>query len=406
MSRVNRSWIAAVWGLVFATASPFVVAESGKEWAMYGGDYANTRYSTLNQINSKNVNKLRVKWMRSLGTLESQESTPVVVGDTMYVSTSSGPRYVFALNVKDGMIKWKYEPELPNDFMSTVCCGLDNRGVAYANGRVFVTRLDAKLVALDANTGKELWTKIVMDYKKGYAITSPAMIVKDLVVTGFAGGEFGVRGALQAYRQDTGELVWKTYTIPGPGEVGFESWKDDSWKTGGGATWYVGSYDPKLNLVYWSTSNAGPWGGHTRGNDSSDTGPYTNLYTSSQLAFDPDTGKIVWHYQMTPADVWDYDGVNEAVLADLTMGGKKVPALMRADRNGFFYVLNREDGKLISAAPFVHVNWAKGIDKASGRPIEDPEKRPQLNKWARNVCPNLFGGQNWEPMSYSPQTGR
>lgn len=405
MSRVNRSWIAAVWGLVFATASPFVVAESGKEWAMYGGDYANTRYSTLNQINSKNVNKLRVKWMRSLGTLESQESTPVVVGDTMYVSTSSGPRYVFALNVKDGMIKWKYEPELPNDFMSTVCCGLDNRGVAYANGRVFVTRLDAKLVALDANTGKELWTKIVMDYKKGYAITSPAMIVKDLVVTGFAGGEFGVRGALQAYRQDTGELVWKTYTIPGPGEVGFESWKDDSWKTGGGATWYVGSYDPKLNLVYWSTSNAGPWGGHTRGNDSSDTGPYTNLYTSSQLAFDPDTGKIVWHYQMTPADVWDYDGVNEAVLADLTMGGKKVPALMRADRNGFFYVLNREDGKLISAAPFVHVNWAKGIDKASGRPIEDPEKRPQLNKWARNVCPNLFGGKNWEPMSYSPQTG-
>src|SRR5258708_29232234 len=214
MSRVNRSWIAAVWGLVFATASPFVVAESGKEWAMYGGDYANTRYSTLNQINSKNVNKLRVKWMRSLGTLESQESTPVVVGDTMYVSTSSGPRYVFALNVKDGMIKWKYEPELPNDFMSTVCCGLCNRGGAYANGRVFVTRLDAKLVALDANTGKELWTKIVMDYKKGYAITSPAMIVKDLVVTGFAGGEFGVRGALQAYRQDTGELVWRTYPIP------------------------------------------------------------------------------------------------------------------------------------------------------------------------------------------------
>jgi PQQ-dependent dehydrogenase (methanol/ethanol family) len=404
MNRVYCSRKAAVLGLVLAVAAPAAVAESGKEWSMYGGDYANTRYSTLNQINASNVNKLKVAWIRSLGTLETQESTPIVVGDTMYVSTSTGPRYVFALNARDGMIKWKYEPELPNDFMATVCCGLDNRGVAYANGKIFVTRLDAKLVALDAATGKEQWSATVMDYKKGHAITSPPLIVKELVVTGFAGGEYGVRGALQAYRQDTGEQVWKTYTIPGPGEPGFESWKDDSWKTGGGSTWYVGSYDPKLNLVYWSTSNAGPWGGHTRGNDSSDIGAYTNLHTASQLAFNGDTGKIVWHYQMTPADVWDYDGVNEAVLADLSMGGKKVPALMRADRNGFFYVLNREDGKLLSAEPFVHVNWAKGLDKA-GRPIEDPSKRPQLNKWARNVCPNLFGGKNWEPMSYSPQTG-
>jgi PQQ-dependent dehydrogenase (methanol/ethanol family) len=404
MKRVYCSRRTAVLGLVLAVAAPAAVAESGKEWSMYGGDYANTRYSTLNQINASNVNKLKVAWIRSLGTLETQESTPIVVGDTMYVSTSTGPRYVFALNARDGMIKWKYEPELPNDFMATVCCGLDNRGVAYANGKIFVTRLDAKLVALDAATGKEQWSATVMDYKKGHAITSPPLIVKELVVTGFAGGEYGVRGALQAYRQDTGEQVWKTYTIPGPGEPGFESWKDDSWKTGGGSTWYVGSYDPKLNLVYWSTSNAGPWGGHTRGNDSSDIGAYTNLHTASQLAFDGDTGKIVWHYQMTPADVWDYDGVNEAVLADLSMGGKKVPALMRADRNGFFYVLNREDGKLLSAEPFVHVNWAKGLDKA-GRPIEDPSKRPQLNKWARNVCPNLFGGKNWEPMSYSPQTG-
>jgi PQQ-dependent dehydrogenase (methanol/ethanol family) len=404
MKRVYCSRRTAVLGLVLAVAAPAAVAESGKEWSMYGGDYANTRYSTLNQINASNVNKLKVAWIRSLGTLETQESTPIVVGDTMYVSTSTGPRYVFALNARDGMIKWKYEPELPNDFMATVCCGLDNRGVAYANGKIFVTRLDAKLVALDAATGKEQWSATVMDYKKGHAITSPPLIVKELVVTGFAGGEYGVRGALQAYRQDTGEQVWKTYTIPGPGEPGFESWKDDSWKTGGGSTWYVGSYDPKLNLVYWSTSNAGPWGGHTRGNDSSDIGAYTNLHTASQLAFNGDTGKIVWHYQMTPADVWDYDGVNEAVLADLSMGGKKVPALMRADRNGFFYVLNREDGKLLSAEPFVHVNWAKGLDKA-GRPIEDPSKRPQLNKWARNVCPNLFGGKNWEPMSYSPQTG-
>lgn len=405
MSSTTRISVASMLGATLAAAAISAHAQSANEWPMYGGDYANTRYSALSQINTKNVGKLRVAWLRSLGTLESQQSTPVVVGDTMYVSTSSGPRYVFALNAKDGSIKWKYEPELPRDYMSTVCCGLDNRGVAYANGRVFVTRLDAKMVALDAKTGRELWTTTVMDYKMGHAITSPPLIVKNLVVTGYAGGEYGVRGAVQAYKQDTGEMVWKTHTIPGPGEPGNETWKGESWKTGGASTWYVGSYDPKLNLVYWSTSNAGPWGGHTRGNDSSDIGPYTNLYSASQLAFDADTGRIVWHYQMTPADVWDYDGVNEAVLADLAIGGQKVPALMKADRNGFFYVLNRQNGKLLSAEPFVHVNWAKEVDRATGRPIEVPEKRPQLKKWARNVCPNLFGGKNWEPMSYSMQTG-
>lgn len=405
MFRARGGWISTVLGLALVVAASSAVAQSGNEWVTYGGDNANTRYSSLDQINSKNAGKLRVAWIRSLGTLESQESTPLVIGDTMYVTTSSGPRYVFALNAKDGSIKWKYEPELPRDYMATVCCGLDNRGVAYANGRVFVTRLDAKMVALDAGTGKELWSVTVRDYKKGHAITSPPLIVKDLVVTGIAGGEYGIRGSVQAYKQSNGELVWQTYTIPGPGEPGFETWKGDSWKTGAGSTWYVGSYDAKLNQVYWSTSNGGPWGGHTRGNDSSDIGQYSNQHTSSQIAFDGDSGKILWTYQMTPADVWDYDGVNEGVLADLSIGGQKVPALMRADRNGFFYVLNRENGKLISAEPFVHVNWAKGIDKATGRPIEDPSKRPQLNKWARNVCPNLFGGKNWEPMSYSMQTG-
>jgi alcohol dehydrogenase (cytochrome c) len=405
MNSAGKTLLSALVGAVLVAAASSASAQAGKEWPTYGGDDANTRYSTLDQINTRNVNKLKVAWIRSLGTLESQESTPLVIGGTMYVTTSTGPRYVFALNAKDGSIKWKHEPELPRDYMATVCCGLDNRGAAYANGRVFVTRLDAKMVALDANTGKELWSVTVVDYKKGHAITSPPVVYKDLVVTGYAGGEYGVRGAVQAYKQATGELVWQTYTIPGPGEPGFETWKGDSWKTGGGSTWYVGSYDAKLNLVYWATSNAGPWGGHTRGNDSSDIGPYTNVHTSSQLAFDGDTGRIVWAYQMTPADVWDYDGVNEGVLADLSIGGQKVPTLMKADRNGFFYILNRENGKLLSAEPFVNVNWAKKVDMATGRPIEDPSKRPQLNKWARNVCPNLFGGKNWEPMSYSLQTG-
>jgi len=381
------------------------LAQAGNEWPHYGGDQSNTRYSTLKEINAGNVKNLRVAWMSSLGSLESQESSPLIVGDTLYVTTSTGPKYVFAMDAKTGKQKWRYEPELPNDFMATVCCGLDNRGVAYANGKLFVGRLDAKLVALDAATGKELWVATVADYKKGYAITSPPLVYKNLVVTGMAGGEYGVRGFLEAYDQNTGKSVWKTFTVPSPGEPGFETWKGESWKTGAGSTWYVGSYDPKLNLVYWGTSNAGPWGGHTRGNDSSDIGQYTNLWTAAQLAFDGDTGKIAWGYQMTPSDVWDFDGINEGVLADMNVGGSKQPVLMKADRNGFFYILNRQTGKLLSADPFVHVNWAKGVDMKTGMPIEDPTKRPRLGVWARDVCPNLIGGKNWEPMSYSAQSG-
>jgi alcohol dehydrogenase (cytochrome c) len=405
MSRVTRTVLTGIAGVSLAAAASLAMAQASNEWPHYGGDQWNTRYSTLSQINTGNVSNLKVAWMHSLGSLESQESTPLVVGDTMYVSTSTGPKYVFALDAKTGKQKWRYEPELPNDYFATVCCGLDNRGVAVANGKVFVGRLDAKLAALDANTGKELWIATVQDYKKGHAITSPPVVYKNLVVTGIAGGEYGIRGFVQAYDQTTGKSVWKTYTIPGTGEPGNDTWKGDSWKTGAGSTWYVGSYDAKRNLVYYGTSNGGPWGGHTRGNDSSNILPYTNLWTSSELAFDGDTGKIAWGYQMTPSDVWDFDGVNEGVLADLNVGGQQTPSLMKADRNGFFYVINRETGKLISAEPFVPTNWAKGVDMQTGMPIEDPTKRPQLAKWARNVCPNLIGGKNWEPMSYSQQTG-
>src|SRR3989440_2732377 len=272
MSDLRRSVVLTVLSAMLVVTASSARAQSGNECPMYGGDYANTRYSTLNQINAGNVSRLRVKWLRSLGSLESQEATPIVVGETMYVSTSTGPKYVFALNAKDGTVKWKYEPEMPADVFATVCCGLVSRGVAYANGKVFVTRLDAKLIALDANTGKELWTQTVVDYKAGHAITSPPVVYKNLVVTGFAGGEYGVRGAVQAYRQDSGDLVWKTYTIPAPGEPGNDSWKGDSWKTGGGATRDGGSHEPKLNLLYLGTSNAGPWGGHTRSTGTSEYG--------------------------------------------------------------------------------------------------------------------------------------
>ena len=305
------------------------IAENEKSWAIYGGDTANTRFSALAQINRDNVAKLRVAWVAQLGSLEAQESTPLVVGDTLFVTTSSGPRYVYALNAKDGTPKWKYSPEIPADVQATTCCGLDNRGVAYARGRLFLGRLDGYLVALDADTGKELWKTQVIDYHEGAAITSPPIVVKNLVITGYAGGEYGIRGAITAYDQDTGTQVWRTYTIPSAGEPAAETWKNDSWKYGGGAPWLVGSYDPQLNLVYYGASNAAPWGASERGPDTSDYGKFTNLYSASTLALDADTGKIVWHYQTTPYDTWDYDGVNELVLADISTGRRRPPGSRR-----------------------------------------------------------------------------
>jgi len=402
---LRLSAILAVSLVVMAALPVAALAESGKSWTIYGGDQANTRFSTLAQINTSNVSKLKVAWVVQLGSLEAQESTPLVIGDTLYVTTSGGPKYVYAVNAKDGTPKWKYAPEIPADVQQTTCCGLDNRGVAFANDKLFVGRLDGYLVALEAKTGRELWKTQVVDYHQGAAITSPPTLAKNLVITGYAGGEYGIRGAITAYDQNTGQQVWRTYTIPTAGEPGSETWPGESWKHGGGAAWLVGSYDPQLNLVYYGTSNAAPWGASERGPDKSDYGKFVNLYTASTLALDVDTGKIVWYYQTTPYDTWDYDGVNELVLADLDINGKKTPVGLKADRNGFFYVLNRQTGALISAQPFVTVNWAKSVDLETGRPVEVPEKRPRLDVWAKDICPNLFGGKNWEHMAFNPQTG-
>lgn len=386
-------------------ASVFAVhAESHDGWTVYGGDAANTRYSALDQIDTRNVKNLKAAWALQMGVLKGQESTPLVIGDTMYVTTSMGPRYVYAVNATSGEIRWRHATEIAVDVASRVCCGKVNRGAAYANGKLFFTRLDGSLVSLDAKNGKELWNTKVVEYKQGASMTSPPLLVKNMVITGYSGGEYGVRGAITAYDQESGEQVWRTYTVPDLAQPGNETWMGGSSEHGGGDAWYVGSYDPRLNLIYYGTGNASPWNGSIRGPDSGEYGQYTNLYTASTLALDPESGKIVWFYQTTPHDVWDYDGVNENVLADLTIDGQQVPVLMKPDRNGFFYVLNRLNGKLISSTPFVTVNWAKGIDE-TGRPIEVPEKRPRMDIWARNVCPGLFGGKNWQPMSYSPQTG-
>lgn len=381
---------------------------AASDWGVYGGDTGNTRYSSAKQINTSNVSGLQVKWALQLGSNRSQESTPILVGDTLYVTSSFGPKNVFAVNAKTGEVKWRYSPELPKNVDQFACCDVNSRGVTYANGKIFFGRLDAKMTALDAKTGKELWTSTVVDYTQGSVITSPPTAAKNVIITGFGGGEYGVRGAVIAYDQNTGKEVWRTHTVPLAGEKGGDTWKGDSGKHGGGAAWFIGSYDPKLNLVYYGTSNPAPWAAAVRGNDSSDMGKFTNLYTASVIAMNPDTGNIQWHYQFTPHDAWDYDGVNELVFADLPIEGKTTPVIMQANRNGFFYVIDRANGKLLSAKPFVDgVNWATGVDLKTGMPIEAPgnKMRPGLKRKASNVCPNLLGGKNWMPMSYNKDTG-
>ena len=376
-------------------------------WPVTGGDTGNQSYSNAKQINTTNVGKLSVAWALQLGTLRSQESRPIVIGDTLYVTSSFGPKNTFAVNAKTGEVKWRYSPEIPKDVDQTACCDVVNRGVAVADGKVLVGRLDAHVVALDAKTGKEVWKTKVVDYQQGSAITSPPTVAGNVVVTGFAGGEYGVRGAIVGLDLASGKELWRTHMVPMGSEKHADTWKGDSGKYGGGVVWNIGSYDPKLNLVYFGTSNPAPWSAQVRGNDSSDIGKFSNLYTASAVALNPKDGSIKWHYQFTPHDAWDYDGVNELVFADLTFEGKKQPVVMQANRNGFFYVLNRETGKLLAAKQFVEgVNWATGIDMKTGMPIEAPGnvKRPGMKRKAADICPNLIGAKNWMPMSYSPQT--
>lgn len=414
MTFTSRRFLAGISTVAFLVAgavgvrandSALKAANEPGAWAMAGHDYGNTRFSPLKEINTENAGKLSLVYSFSLASLRSNEASPIVIGNTLYVSTSWGPKYVYALDAASGARKWTYEPDIPDDVLQYACCDVNNRGITYADGKLFVGRLDGKLTALDAATGKELWTSKVVDYKQGSVITSPPLVVRDKVITGFGGGEYGVRGSLQAFDLNSGKALWQTYTVPAPDEAGGETWKGDTGLHGGGAAWLVGSYDPKTDTVYWGTSNPGPWNTAVRSTGNGEFGKLTNLYTASTLALDPNTGKIKWHIQTTPADAWDYDGVNEAILADLKIGGAAVPTLMKADRNGFFFVANRETGKVISAEKYVFANWAQKWDTATLRAVEDPDKRPGPGHPVKDVCPNLIGGKNWQPMSYNPETG-
>ncbi|MDT0510031.1 methanol/ethanol family PQQ-dependent dehydrogenase [Novosphingobium sp. MMS21-SN21R] len=378
----------------------------------YGMGPWQQRFSTLDKVNTQTVSKLIPVFASSLGgeKQRGQESQPLVYDGTIYV-TGSYSR-LFAFDARTGEKKWEYNARLPDGIMP--CCDVVNRGAAIHGDKILFATLDAHLVALDRHTGKVLWNKKTGDYQAGYSATAAPLIVKDMVITGNSGGEFGVVGAVQARSVDTGELVWERPVIEGhtgtlkgqpngmTGKLN-ATWTGDLWKTGGGATWLGGTYDPGTNLVYFGTGNPGPWNSNLR--------PGDNLYTASTLAIDVDTGVIKWHYQTTPHDGWDFDGVNEFVPFDATIKGKPMKLGAKADRNGYFYVLDRTNGKLVGASKFVmQTTWANGIDMKTGRPNFVPENRPGAPNGAEKgksvfASPSFLGGKNWMPMAFSQDTG-
>jgi alcohol dehydrogenase (cytochrome c) len=360
-------------------------------WLTYSGDYAGQRYSALEQINRRNVNDLRVQWIFQTGLAGPFESTPLVVDGIMYVTALNNR--VYALDAVTGRLIWRYERSLPERI--SLCCGRINRGVAALGSKIFLATLDAHVIALDAKTGNVVWEVKAADYSKAETFTLAPLAVKDKIIVGVSGGDFGNRGFIEAYEAESGKRVWRFYTVPGPGEPGSESWDGDSWKTGGGPAWVTGTYDPELNLIYWGTGNPGSalYGKDRKGD---------NLYTNCVVALDAQTGKRKWHFQFTPHDVHDWDATQVPVLLDLDFDGVPRKLLVEANRNGFFYVLDRTDGRFLLAKNFGKVTWAKGVD-AGGRPILLPDTDPTPE--GNYICPGAWGVTNWMSPSYSPQTG-
>jgi alcohol dehydrogenase (cytochrome c) len=360
----------------------------------YGMGYNLQRFSPLTQITRDNAKNLVPVWNYSFADDRSEESQPLIYQGVLYVTTHNA---TMAIDARTGKQIWKTKIDYPAETPRIVCCGIINRGAALFDGKLFRTTLDANVVALDAKTGKELWRQKAADIKEGYSMTVAPLVADGVVLTGISGAEFGTRGFIDGWDPATGKHLWRTHTVPSPDEPGGDTWKGDTWKLGGGSTWITGSYDPELNTVYWGVGNPGPFNAAVR--------PGDNLFTCSVLALDPKTGKIKWNYQFSPNNPFDYDSVAEMVLADLTVEGKPTKVLMDANRNGFFYVLDRTNGKLLSANPYVKVNWASGIDMATGKPIETDVTRDAREGKKVTVYPSILGGKNWEPMSYNPQTG-
>ncbi|MGA2721620.1 MAG: PQQ-dependent dehydrogenase, methanol/ethanol family [Bryobacteraceae bacterium] len=362
-----------------------------QNWLTYAGSYKSWRYSTLDQIRTGNAANLEQKWVYQLNSMDKFEATPLVVDGVMYFTQP--PSDVIAVDGRTGRAFWTYRYPLAGNV--SVCCGRVNRGLAILGDTLFLAALDGNLVALDAKTGKEVWKTQVVDPSLGYSLTMAPLVVKDKVILGPAGGEFGIRGFLAAFDARTGKEVWRFNTTPGPGEAGHETWAGDAWQHGGAPVWLTGSYDPELNLIVQGVGNPSPdWNATVR--------PGDNLYASSVIAVDADTGKLKWHYQFVPHDAWDWDAIQTPVMVDAEWQGQPRKLLYWANRNGVFYVLDRTNGKFLSGKPFVKVTWLAGFDE-NGRPKLQPNSLPTAE--GTLVYPGVQGGTNWYAPSYSPRTG-
>jgi alcohol dehydrogenase (cytochrome c) len=362
-------------------------ANEPQNWLTYSGDYTGQRHSRLSQITPANVRNLEMKWIFQNQVFGSWESSPIVLDGVMYLTQR--PNDVVAIDARTGRIFWIYKHAGPSEVK--VCCGANNRGLAILGHTLFMGTLDAQLVALDTRTGRPLWKTKVAEFSHGYSLSHAPLVVQDKVIVGVGGGEYGIRGFIAAYDAATGKEVWRFNTVPAPGEPGSDTWSGDAWKSGGGSIWVTGTYDPALNLTYWGTGNPGP-------DFNPAQRPGDNLYTDSVVALDASTGKLTWHFQFTPADRYDWDSTQVPVLVDAQWRGSPAKLLLLANRNGFFYVLDRVTGKFLLGKPFVKQNWASGLDE-TGRPIQTPQP-PGATTW-----PGQQGGTNWFSPSYSPRTG-
>jgi alcohol dehydrogenase (cytochrome c) len=362
-----------------------------QNWLTYSGGYAGLRYSTLDQITPANAKNLEIKWVFQTDSVQKLENTPLVVDGVLYLTQP--PNDIIALDAKTGRVFWMYHYPVPTE--AHLCCGLVNRGLAILGNTLFMGTVNGHVVAVDAKDGHQLWDVQLGDNQFGYGITEAPLVVKDKVIVAMAGAESGIRGFVAAFSAETGEQEWKFYTVPGPGEPGNDTWKGESWQRGGGSSWMTGSYDPDLNLIFWGIGN--PWPDYDPEIRAGD-----DLYTDSAIALDPDTGKLKWHFQFTPNDRADFDAIQVPVLADIDWQGSKRKVILWANRNGFFYVLDRATGKFLRGAPFVKVTWATGLD-ANGRPIRAASGEGTLA--GNQVFPGIQGGTNWYSPSYSPKTG-
>jgi len=388
---------------------------SDGEWPMAARDYASTRFSPLDEVNRSNVKDLKLAFSFSTGVQKGHEAAPIVVGSTMYVVTPY-PNYPSSLALsKPGVnVKWKFDPQASRASQGVACCDVVNRGAVYADGKVFINTLDVQTIAVDAQTGKEVWRAKLGDFTRGETITMAPLVVKGKVLVGNSGGEMGVRGWITALDAATGKIAWRAYNT-GPDsdvligadfkpfyesdrgkDLGVKTWPPEAWKIGGGNVWGWIGYDPELDLIYHGTGNPGPWNPMQR--------PGDNKWTAGIFARNPDTGAARWFYQWSPHDLHDYDGINEQILLDLEIGGKPRKVLVRPERNGYIYVLDRATGEVLSADPFVHITTSLGVDLSNGRLRYNPATEPQPGRATRDVCPASPGAKDWQPSAWSPRT--